>query len=360
MDIPLALSFDDVLLVPQKSGITSRSQVSLRTEIAPGFFLDAPIIAINMDTVTGTAMAIAMSKYGGIAMMPRFDLPEEQAKKIAQVKKAGQRIIAALGLRDDVMKRAEACVRAGADIFTIDVAHGHMLRCLEVTAELKRKFKLPVISGVIATREGAEDLFKAGADGVRVGVGAGTICVTRIVTGCGIPQMTALMEVVKAKRKFPDRFVLADGGTSSSGDMVKCLAAGASAVICGSLLAGTDEAPGGVVEKEGAIYKEYNGSTSVREKERQLKKHNGHKPHFKLHIEGVEGLVPYRGPVTGVLEQLCAGIRSGFSYCGAQNIRELWQKARFIQITHAGLLESRAHGIELATGTGRKSGAGVV
>ncbi len=346
MVIPLGLSFDDVLLVPQKSEIESRALVDLKTEIAPNFFLDIPVLSINMDTVTGVDMALAISKKGGIALMPRFDKPEEQANKIAEVKKSGQRVIAALGLRDDTLARAQMCVKAGADGLTIDVAHGHMTKCLDITSKLK-KYKIPIISGVIATYDGAYDLFKAGADAVRVGVGSGTICVTRIVTGCGVPQVTAISEAVRAKNKFKNKFVIADGGTKSSGDFVKSLALGASAVITGSLLAGTDEAPGEIVEKGGIFYKEYNGSTSIKEKDRQIEKHNGHKPHFKLHIEGVEALVKYKGPVSGVLDQLCAGIKSGLSYSGAKNIKELWEKAQFIQITGAGLRESGAHDVEV-------------
>ncbi|OGG06809.1 hypothetical protein A2872_01100 [Candidatus Gottesmanbacteria bacterium RIFCSPHIGHO2_01_FULL_42_12] len=348
MDIPLGLSFDDVLLIPQRSEITSRAHVSLKTGIAPNFFLDMPIISINMDTVTGVDMAIAMGQNGGISFMPRFDNPQVQASKIAEVKKAGQKIIAALGLRDDYLERAKMCVKAGADGLTVDVAHGHMESCLKITTQLKEKYKLPIISGVVATYDGAYDLFKAGADMVRVGVGAGTICVTRIVTGCGVPQITAISDAVAAAKKFKNKTVLADGGIKSSGDIVKALAAGATAVTLGSLLAGTDEAPGEIIQKDGVYYKEYNGSTSVKEKERQTQKHNGHKPHFKLHIEGIEAMVKYKGPVADVLQSLLAGVKSGFSYCGAKNIEELHKNARFIQITGAGLRESHAHDVELA------------
>lgn len=347
MKIPIALSFDDVLLVPQKSKVSSRSQVSLKTEISPKFFLKIPLISINMDTVTGSEMAVAMSQNGGIGLLPRFDGPQLQAKKIALVKKKNQRVIAALGLRDDPLARAAACLKAGADGLTVDVAHGHMEQCLNVVSRLKNRFpKVSLSAGVIATYEGAYDLFMAGADAVRVGVGAGTICVTRIVTGCGVPQITAILEAVRAKNKFKNRFVWADGGTKSSGDIVKALAAGASAVIAGSLFAGTDETPGKVVKINGTAYKEYNASTSPIEKEKQSK--NGHhQSHFNLHVEGVEALVKYKGPLKKVLDNLGAGIRSGFSYCGAKNIQELWRKAKFVQITYAGFKESGAHDVEL-------------
>ena len=348
MVIPLGLSFDDVLLIPQRSEVTSRADVSLKSEITPNFFLNIPIVSINMDTVTGVDMAVAMGQNGGVSFMPRFDSPQIQAEKIAAVKKQKQKIIAALGLRDDYLDRAKMCVKAGADGLTIDVAHGHMVKCIKVTQELKARFKLPIISGVVASYDGAFDLFKAGADMVRVGVGAGTICVTRIVTGCGVPQITAISDAVAASKKFKNKTVLADGGIKNSGDIVKALAAGASAVTLGSLLAGTDEAPGEIIQKDGVFYKEYNGSTSIKEKEKQTQKHNGHKPHFKLHIEGVEAIVRYKGPVGDVLNSLCAGIKSGLAYSGAKNIQELWKNARFVQITAAGIRESHAHDVILS------------
>lgn len=345
MKIDLALSFDDVLLIPQKSSISSRADVSMKTEICPGFFLDVPIISINMDSVTGISMATTISKYGGISLLPRFDSEEVMADKISAIKKSGQRVIAALGMRGDTLSRAEKCVLAGADGLTIDVAHGHLSKCLEMTSLLKNKYKLPLISGVVATYEGAYDLFTAGADAVRVGLGAGTICTTRIQTGCGVPQITAIMEAARAKAKFKNRMVIADGGMKNSGDIVKALAAGASGAVLGSLLAGTDEAPGEIIEKNGVLYKQYNGSTSAMEKKRQIEKINGQSADFKLHVEGVEALVRYKGPVVDVLDSLCAGVRSGLSYCGAKNIPELWKRAKFIQITNAGMRESGAHDV---------------
>lgn len=345
MNIPLALSFDDVLLVPQRSEIESRSQVSLKTQIASGFFLDVPIIATNMDTVTGIKMAIAMSQKGGMALIPRFDAPEIEAEKISLIKKDKARVIATVGLRDDFLKRAELCFKAGADGFHLDVAHGHMSKTSEAVIELKRKFKLPVIAGVVATFEGACELFEAGADAVKVGVGAGSICTTRIQTGFGVPQITAISDAARAKKKFKNRFIIADQGMKNSGDIVKALACGASAVVCGNLLSGTEETPGEIIEKDGQFFKEYNGSTSNREKERQTGKFNGHAAHFKLHVEGVESLVKYKGPVADVLDSLCAGIRSGLSYAGARTIPELWKNAKFVQITGAGMRESQAHDV---------------
>ena len=345
MKIIQGLSYDDVLLIPQKSDISSRSEVSLKTRLSRGIELTIPIISINMDSVTGVEMAVAMSSLGGISFMPRFDSAEEEAKKIAMVVKKGGRAIAALGLRDDFMNRAEKCIKAGATGLTIDVAHGHMSQAIEATVKLKNKFKVPIFTGVIATRIGARDLFLAGADGVRVGVGPGSICLTRIVTGCGVPQLTAIMEAKKAAREFRGKTIIADGGIKNSGDIVKALAAGADCVTLGSLLAGTDETPGKKIMKDGNLYKEYNASTSKSEKDSQLKRNGDQKKHFKLHVEGVESLVPYRGSVEEVVAVLCAGVRSGLSYCGAKNITQLWKKARFMQISAAGMRESGSHDV---------------
>lgn len=346
---PIALTFDDVLLVPQKSSVVSRADIDLSTNISPNIKLDIPLISLSMDTVTGVEMAIAMSKLGAIGFLPRFDLPEIEAKKVYEIKNAGQKVVAAIGLRDDYLKRAELQVKAGADGITLDIAHAHTTTALEAVSKFKNKFpKIPMIAGTIATYEGTVDLYKAGADAVRVGVGAGTICTTRIVAGSGVPQITAIMEAARAKKRFKNRFVLGDGGAGKSGDIVKGLAAGADAYMCGSLFAGTDEAPGEIITRNGVFYKEYDASTSSTAKKVQVKKDdNGRKPHFNLHVEGVESLVKYKGPVSEVIEQLCAGIRSGLSYSGAHSIEELHRKAKFIRITTAGLKESHPHDVEL-------------
>ena len=346
---PLALTYDDVLLVPQKSSIVSRAEIDLSTKISPNISLRIPLISMSMDTVTGVEMAIAMDKSGGIGFLPRFDSPEKQAAKVLKVKKAGAQVIAAIGLRDDYLKRAELQIKAGADGITLDIAHAHTTTALNAISKFKNKFpKIPMLAGTIATYEGSYDLFEAGADAVRVGVGAGTICTTRIVAGSGVPQVTAIFEAVRARNKFKNKYVLADGGMAKSGDLVKSLACGADACMMGSLFAGTDEAPGEIINKNGNFYKLYDASTSSVQKEEQLKKSkNGQKPHFKLHVEGVEAMVKYKGPVVNVIDQLCAGIRSGLSYSGARNLKEFPQKARFVQITSAGLRESYPHDVEL-------------
>lgn len=347
MRIPLALSYNDVLLVPQKLDFESRLEIDLTAKLAPNLEIKIPLISMGMDTVTGVEMAIAMSNLGGISFFPRFDLAEIEAEKISQVKKHGARVIASIGVRDDYLKRAELCIRAGADAVTLDIAHAHSVKALRVISEFKNRFKkVAMIAGTIATYEGAFDLYEAGADCVRVGVGAGTICTTRIVAGSGVPQVTAVMESNRARKKFKNKYLIADGGATRAGDIVKGLAAGGDAVACGSLFAGTDESPGQIIQRNGIFYKEYNASTSKAEKTHQLQKDgNGKKPHFSLHVEGVESLVKYKGPVKTVVDELCAGIRSGLSYSGAKNIKDFHKKARFVQITQAGYQESLPHDV---------------
>lgn len=346
-NIPLAFSYDDLLLVPQYSEIKSRQDVDLSTQITPRVKLQIPLISINMTDVTGVEMAVTLGKLGGMGFLPRFYSPEKQADMVAQVKKHGVYSGAAVGCCNGYMDRAEKLVMAGVDILTLDVAHGHMLQALEATTKLKRMFgkSADIISGVIGTEKGADDLFRHGADSVRVGVGPGTICITRIVTGSGVPQITALMDAARAARKWK-KTILCDGGTKNSGDVVKGLAAGASAVIAGSQFAGTDEAPGKMIVIEGKKFKIYNASTSPIEKKNHKKVNgNGLSKHYTKQIEGVESMVPYKGSLKQVIEMMTANIRSGFSYSGAGNIKELWKRAKFIQITSMGQRESGAHDV---------------
>lgn len=347
--IKLALSYNDVLLVPQFSRIASRTEVDLRTKIAPNIELQIPLIAANMDTVVGEEMAVAMYKLGGMAFIGRFDKPEIQADKIAKIKKLGGESIGVVGVKDDYIKRSEMLLKAGSIALHLDIAHAHSAHGLKVISDIKNKFpKISVIAGTIASYEGALDLYKAGADTLKVGIGAGSICITRIATGHGVPEITAVMEAVRAKSKFKNKYIIADGGAKNSGDIVKVLAAGANAYEGGSIFAGTNETPGRVIKKNGILYKEYNGSTSPIEKERQLKKDKSNKhSSYVLHVEGVNAMVPSKGPVRDVVDGLLSGIRSGYSYSGAKDIKELWENAEFIQITSAGYGESIPHDVIL-------------
>lgn len=347
-DIPLGLSYDDVLLVPTYSNIKSRSDVDLSTQISPRVKLNVPLISINMSDVTGVDMAITLGKLGGIGFLPRFETAENQAEMVSLVKKENVVVGAAVGCKDNFLDRAEMLAKAGVDIITLDVAHGGMQQAIDATAELKRRFgkSCDIISGVVGTYETAEALYKAGADSVRVGVGPGTICITRTQTGFGVPQITAIIDCAKAAKKYK-KTVLCDGGTKNSGDIVKGLAAGASAVIMGSQFAGHDEAPGEVVMKDEVKYKMYNASTSLAEKKKHVEKLKCLPSAYTNHIEGVESLVPYKGQLKNSMERWLANIRSGFSYCGAKNISELWQNAKFIRVTPSGVKESGAHDVLL-------------
>lgn len=347
--ITLALAYKDVLLVPQFSDIHSRNEVSLATKIAPDIELGIPLIAANMDTITSIELATTLSSLGGITFIGRFDTPEVQAEKIASIKASGGRSIGVIGVKDDYLKRAELLLKAGSLGLHLDIAHGHSAHALKVISDCKNRFThVSMIAGTVATYQGTKDLIDAGADSIKVGVGAGSICITRINAGSGIPQLTAVMEASRAARRYKNKYIIADGGAANSGDMIKGLAAGASAIEGGSWCAGTDEAPGKIITLHGVTYKEYNGSTSSEEKKRQLDKDASHKDtQYALHIEGVAGMVKAKGPLTTVVYGLCAGIKSGLSYSGARNIPEFWKKAQFVQITTAGMNESQAHDLIL-------------
>ncbi len=338
-----ALTFDDVLLVPKYSDVLP-SQVDISTEIA-GLNLKIPILSAAMDTVTEWKMAMEMARLGGLGVIHKNMTPEEQAEQILRVKREGFKVAGALGTSPDTLERAEKIVRAGVDLLVVDTAHGHSKRVIDTVKELKRSFPdVPVMAGNVATGEGARDLISAGADVVKVGVGPGSICTTRLVAGVGVPQMTAIFDAVVECKKHGVPIV-ADGGIRYPGDVVKALAAGASAVMIGSLLAGTDESPGKLIVKDGVKYKYYRGMGSVPamkkgSADRYFKSGSG-----KMVPEGVEALVPYRGSLRSVLDWIVVGIRSGFGYIGARNIEELWEKAEFVRITHAGYAESQVHDV---------------
>lgn len=345
--IPLGLSFDDVLLVPRYSEISSREDVDLSTHLTPKLRLKLPFMSANMTDVTGVEMAITLGKLGALGVLPRFMSAEDEADLVSSVKKQGVIVAASVGLRNGMFNRAEKLVKAGASILFLDVAHGHMQKAIHATRNLRQKFgkDIDIVSGNVATYEGANDLFRAGADCVKVGVGPGSICITRIETGFGVPQLTAIMEAVRAARRWR-KTIIADGGTKNSGDIVKALAAGASAVMAGSQFAGTDESPGEKVTLKGKVLKNYFASTSFEEKKEHLK-NNGEElsKDYVKHIEGVASLVPYKGPAKKVIDRISSNIRSGFSYCGAKNINSLWKKAKFIRISEMGLRESGAHDV---------------
>lgn len=467
MKIVESLTFDDVLLVPQYSNISSRSEVNTQTELTSQIKLNIPIVASNMDTVCESNMAIKMAQLGGIGFIHRYLTIEEQTQEVLKVKthhdvtirnpycvregtstkeavdmmiennvssvlvideenifkgilpltnvtfqevedslvedymidyenavyatenntsdeiidimrdnrvgkvpiltseykvsglvtrkdmfseksyplatrdSLGRLMVgAAVGVNGDYMERVESLVKAGVDVLVVDIAHGHSKNCIDAVKNIKSQYDIPVVAGNVATGLGAKELVEAGADGIKVGVGPGSICTTRIVTGHGVPQLSAILDVCDSV-SVP---VIADGGIRKSGDIVKALAAGASTVMLGSLLAGTEESPGLFIHRNGSRYKMIRGMASFGAALGRNKRAGD--DISSATPEGVEGLVPYRGYVEEVLNQLVGGVRSGFSYSGAKNILELWSYSQFTKITSSGLIESRHHDID--------------
>ncbi|MFQ5969823.1 MAG: IMP dehydrogenase [Nitrososphaerales archaeon] len=475
MDIREGLTFDDVLLVPKRSNVISRSQTNLKTKLSRKINLNIPIVSANMDTVTESNMSISLAREGGIGIIHRFLTIEQQVEEVQKVKRSESIIIeqpytitqdqtirdaldqmskrnvsgllvvedgsklvgiltgrdisfesnlnrkvsdvmtrnvvttnygisiddakeilhkhrieklplideekrvkglitskditkmeqypnaakdrkgrlfvgAAVGVKGDFMDRTEALLDAGADTIVVDIAHGHSENALNAIHQIKKSFpSCELIAGNVATAEGAKDFIEAGVDAVKVGVGSGSICITRIVTGSGVPQLTAIMDCAKVAKDY-DVPVLADGGIRNAGDITKALAAGASTVMIGSFLAGTDESPGANLTKNGKRYKIYRGMASFyaslgrkfREGEITIEDDlNDYVP------EGVEALVEYKGSVVDIVRQLVGGLRSGLSYCGAGTIPEMQKNATFIKITTAGYMESMPHDVDV-------------
>lgn len=348
MQLRFGLTYDDVLLVPKRSGLVSRKLVDTKTYLTSKIRLQIPIISANMDTVTESGMAIAMAKLGGIGIIHRFLPTENQIKEVEKVKKQGNLLVgAAVGVKNGYLERTGELLKAGADIIVIDIAHGHSDHAIVAITDIKKKFpKCNLIAGNVATKEGTLDLIKAGADAIKVGVGPGSLCTTRIVTGCGVPQLTAVLDAVSVAKKYSIP-IIADGGIKISGDITKALAAGASTVMLGSLLAGCREAPGLTLSENNKKYKLIRGMASLKanvEKNKHEENGNGLSDYV---AEGVEARVLCNGRVEEVVNQLIGGLRSGMSYCGSENIEKLWQKAEFIQITNASLRESHPHDVEL-------------
>jgi IMP dehydrogenase len=469
------LTFDDVLLVPKYSDITSRSQTDLSTKLSRNISINIPFVSANMDTVTESSMAMAMARAGGIGIIHRFLTIQEQANEVLKVKRSGSVIIenpysisseksirdaldyaedkeisgllvvdsnsklvgiiterdllfansndhihdvmtkdvvtakpgvtideakeilhkhrieklpiiddsgiikglitskdiinnanypnaskdkkgrplvgAAVGVKGDFLERSESLLEAGADVLVVDIAHGHSENELNTVRNIKKAFPdCELIAGNIATAQGAEDLIKAGVDAVKVGVGSGSICITRVITGSGVPQLTAVMDCAKIGKDHGIP-IISDGGTRTSGDATKALAAGASSVMVGSMLGGTDESPGTVLTKNGKRFKVYRGMASLaasigrKSKETGLISLDDDLNDFVA--EGVEAMVPYKGTVTDILKQLTGGVRSGLSYCGAHTIPQMQENAEFIKMSRAGFAESQPHDVSL-------------
>lgn len=329
-----SMSFDDVLLVPQYSDIESRKVLTTSNDLGD-VRLGLPIISSPMDTVTEDLMALAIDNHGGLGIVHRYNSIGEQAAIVKELSAAVcKNIGAAIGVTGDFLERAQELVGKGANVICIDVAHGHHSMMRESLRVLKLALgdSIHLMAGNVATGEGACSLAEWGADSVRVGVGGGSICSTRLVSGHGVPTLQSVMDCVDAGCPIP---IIADGGMKTSGDIVKALAAGADFVMLGSMLAGTDQAPGQVFDAGDKKYKVYRGMASSEAQVNWRGKTST--------PEGISTTIPYKGDVNTILADLKGGIQSGMSYSGARSIEELQSKAKFVRQTVASQAESFTH-----------------
>ena len=344
-----ALTFDDVLLLPKYSNVLpSSTDISLK--LTNTIYLKAPFFSSAMDTVTESNMAIAMGREGGMGIIHRNLKINKQSSEVKKVKNKKLYVGAAVGTNKEDLERVRSLLANGVDLIVIDTAHGHSEKVLKILSKIKKiSQSVPVCVGNIATGEAAKRLFNSGADIIKVGIGPGSICTTRMVAGIGVPQISAIMEVKKALNKKKIK-IISDGGIKFSGDIAKALAAGADAIMMGSIFAGTDESPGRKFKIKGKIYKEYRGMGSIGAMSAGSANRyfqNNFKDKSKFVPEGVEGRVEYKGKVSKIIYQLQGGLRSSMGYIGAKNLREICKKAKFIKITKAGFYESMVHSVEI-------------
>jgi IMP dehydrogenase len=334
MKVTTGYTFDDVLLVPQHSDVISRETIDLGTDLGKGVKLKVPIVSANMKTVTGPKMASAIARYGGLPILHRFGNQLQDLMLantfVFNTKYENAPLGISIGVHEQDKEQLESLmsVEPPPAVICIDVAHGDHVLCEKMIEWVAKKHpEALLVAGNVATGYAALRLWNAGADVIKVGVGPGSLCTTRVETGNGVPQLTALEDV---HNKVKQAKIIADGGIRSAGDIVKALCF-SHAVMIGNLLAGTDEAPGDLIQRDGVKFKTYVGSST----------------HKTTHIEGVAALVPYKGPVANVLQKLVEGVASGFSYQGARNLEELREDPQFVTVSNAGLVESRPHDVLL-------------
>ncbi len=344
-----ALTFDDVTLVPKYSSVLP-SDVITETSLSKNLHLKIPLITSAMDTVTESKMAIAIAKAGGIGVIHRNLDVKKQILEIKKVKSQKLLVGAAVGAGDNEFIRAKKILKENIDLLVVDTAHGHTKKVGEIITKIKKikPKKVTLCAGNVATSEAASFLVKLGVDIIKVGIGPGSICTTRLVAGIGVPQLSAILNVKKGLKKKKVS-IIADGGIKFSGDIAKALAAGADAVMIGSLFAGTDEAPGKVIKKNGKLYKSFRGMGSIgamnkgsADRYYQLKQ----KDKSKYVPEGVEGFVKYKGKVDKIFYKLIGGLKSSMGYLGAKKLNLLRTNPKFVKITKAGFYESMVHNID--------------
>lgn len=369
---PLSLTFDDILLIPGLADF-SRSEINLSTKLTKNISLALPLVSAPMDTVTESELAIELARLGGIGIIHRNLTISAQVAEVKKVRKQALLVGAAVGTGTGFEERVEALVAVGVSVLVVDSAHGYSRQVIDATKFIKKTYpRMEIIAGNIATGDGAKALIEAGATGLRVGMGPGAICTTRVISGMGVPQVTALMDTFSVAKKYRIP-IIADGGIKYSGDMVKALALGASTCMMGSFFASSQEAPGLKIKlfkdqvphrfqsifeknKKTYLFKSYRGmgSTGAMEKGAKIKSEGEfHGKSYKDRIliaEGVEGLVPVKGSVEELLDQAVGGIKSGMYYVGAKNLEELIAKAKFTQITQASLTESHPHSVLITNG----------
>ncbi|MBD1150541.1 IMP dehydrogenase [Pelagibacterales bacterium SAG-MED29] len=343
-----ALTFDDVLLLPRFSNILP-SDTDISLNLTKNIKLKTPFLSSAMDTVTESEMAIAIAKSGGIGIIHRNLDIKKQSKEVEQVKKKKLFVGAAIGTSADDLKRAKLLIDSGVDLIVIDTAHGHSEKVLKTLSKIRKNNKIPICVGNIATAEAAKRLYNSGADIIKVGIGPGSICTTRMVAGIGVPQITAIMEVYKALKGKKIK-IISDGGIKFSGDIAKAIAAGADAIMMGSIFAGTHESPGKKFKIKNKFYKKYRGMGSIGamsagSSNRYFQK--SYKDKSKFVPEGVDGRVEYKGNVSQIIYQLKGGLRSSMGYIGAKKLEDIKKNAKFIKITKAGFYESMVHSVEM-------------
>ena len=345
-----ALTFDDVTLVPKYSEILP-SEVDTSIKLTKFLKLKIPLLSSAMDTVTESKMAIAVATAGGLGIIHRNLDIKKQVNEVKKVKRLRLLVGAAVGAGPREAKRAKALLKENLDMIVVDTAHGHTKKVFEIINFIKKikNKKTALCAGNIATPEAAKFLLKLGVDVIKVGIGPGSICTTRLVAGIGVPQLSAILNVRRGT-KNKDVKIISDGGIKYSGDLAKAFAAGADAVMIGSLFAGTDETPGKLIKKNGKLYKSFRGMGSVGAMNKgsadryfQLKQ----KDQSKYVPEGVEGLAKYKGKVDRVIFKLVGGLRSSMGYLGSKQIKYLRNKPQFVKITKAGFYESMVHNVDV-------------
>ena len=348
-----ALTFDDVLLLPRFSKVLP-SETNISVSLSNKIKLRTPFLSSAMDTVTESKMAIAMAESGGIGIIHRNLNIKRQSQEVEKVKKKNLLVGAAIGTSLTDIIRVKSLIDSGVDLIVIDTAHGHSEKVLKILLKVKKiNYKIPLCVGNIATGEAAKKLYNSGADIIKVGIGPGSICTTRMVAGVGVPQITAIMEVAEALKGKKTK-IISDGGIKFSGDISKAIAAGANAIMMGSIFAGTEESPGKKFKVKNKFYKQYRGMGSIGamsagSSNRYFQKN--YKDKSKFVPEGVEGRVEFKGKVSKIIYQLTGGLRSSMGYIGAKNLINIKKNAKFIKITKAGFYESMVHSVEMTQKT---------